>query len=204
MSKDLPANIILEKNKTATASAWLILLEITLTDDTVYRLVKNQENITFDGDVYTSFNFQLDPASQNSGGEIPTVTLGVSNITRLIAAKLQDLSGGIGSTVKIIVVNSNLLAEDHSELEMVFDVLGCSSDNTWVYFSLGAPSPLRQRFPLNRYLALHCSWRFKSIECAYEGVETTCNRTLTACREYSNSARFGGFPGLRSGGIRLA
>lgn len=203
MPKDLPASLILEKNKTATASAWLVLLEITLTDTTVYRLARSQEDVTFDGDVYNSFNFQLDPMVQNSAGEIPSLVLRVSNITHLIEAKLQELDGGMGSTIKIIVVNSALLAENHSELVMEFNVLGCTHDVEWVSFTLGAPSPLNLRFPLHKYLALHCSWRFRSAECAYIGVGDTCERTLKACREYVNSPRFGGFPGLRSGGIRI-
>ncbi len=202
--KTLPANIIIEKNKVATANAWLILLEITLTDSTIFRLVNNTEDVTFDSDVYTAFNFQIDPTEQATSGEITTLTLKVSNITRLIESKIQDLDGAIGSSVKIIVINSGLLSESFSELEMIFEVLGCSTNTEWASFTLGAPSPLRQRFPLFRYLAIHCSFRFKEVECAYVGPETECDRTLAACRGFSNAPHFGGFPGLRTGGIKIA
>ena len=273
---DLPANIVLEKNKIATSSAWLVLLEITLTDSTVFRLVRNTEDIVFGGNTYTAFNFQLEPTTQTNSGEIPTVTLQVSNISRLIESKLQDLDGGIGSSVKITVVNSDLLTEDYSELELEYDVLACSTTNRWVSFVLGSPSPLRQRFPLTRYIGLLCSFRFESRECNYDrkdvddvtlsnpvniestahgfltgdsitlytlngitgGLEGTyditkvdadnftldgingadyggvytsggevgysaCPRTLTACRERENEDRFGGFPGMRSGSLRV-
>lgn len=282
MSRDLPTNVILEKNKTATGSTWLILLEVTLTDATVFRLVRNHEDVTYSGDVYTAFNFQLEPTEQTSKGEIPTVTLQVSNVTRLLESKLQDLDGAIGSSVKIIVVNSDLIAEDFSELEMTFEVLATSTTNMWASFVLGAPSPLRQGFPLARYLAILCNFRFEAIECGYirktiddvtlsnpvsievtahdfevedaitlytvngitGGIEgdykikavtdvdnvtlkttadvdldggdfggaytsggeigyTTCERTLTACRQRENQTRFGGFPGIRSGGVRI-
>lgn len=208
--KSLPANIILEKNKLSTASAWLILLEITLTDATVFRLVKNTEDIVFGGETYTAFNFQLEPVTQAVTGQMFTVLVKVSNITRLIEAKLQELDGAIGSTVKITVVNSSLLAEDYSELEMTFDILRTNTTHLWVEFTLGVPSPLRQRFPLDKYLALHCNWIFTggvtigdNVECAYIGAETTCDRTLSDCRIRSNQVRFGGFPGMRSGGVRI-
>lgn len=279
----LPTDIINEKNRTASPYAWLVLLEITLTDDTIIRLVRNDEDVTFESNVYTAFNFQLEPTVQNSKGQIPTLTLRVSNVTFLIQSKLQTLNGAIGSTVRMIVVNSNLLASNVFDLEMNFEVLAASSSNQWVEFELGSPSPLRQRFPLNKYSALGCQWRFEEIECDYDrkilsavvltnpvslgivnhnfevdaaitlytvngitgGIEgnylvktvtdidniliktlagddvngadfggaytsggfvgyTTCERTLTACRERENQIRFGGFPGMRSGGVRIA
>ncbi len=280
----LPDDIINEKNRTASPYAWLVLLEITLTDNTIIRLVKNdKDDVVFEGNTYTAFNFQLDPTVQNSKGQIPTITLRVSNVTFLLQSKLQTLNGAIGSTVRMIIVNSNLLASDVSDLEMNFEVLAASSTNQWAEFQLGSPSPLRQRFPLNKYNALGCGFRFETVECDYVrstlagvtltnpvsleitnhpfsvdsaitlytvngitgGIEgnylvkavtdvnnitiktligvdvngsdfggaytsggfvgfTTCERTLTACRERENTIRFGGFPGMRSGGVRIA
>jgi hypothetical protein len=43
--KNLPANIILSKNQLATAAAWLLLIEITLTDATVLRFARNNEDV---------------------------------------------------------------------------------------------------------------------------------------------------------------
>lgn len=45
MPKNLPANIIIEKNKLQTKAAWLICLKITLPDGTIIRLVRNNENV---------------------------------------------------------------------------------------------------------------------------------------------------------------
>ncbi len=280
----LPTDIINEKNRTASPYAWLVLLEITLTDNTIIRLVRNDEDdIVFEGNTYTAFNFQLDPTVQNSKGQIPTITLRVSNVTFLLQTKLQTLNGAIGSTVRMIIVNSNLLASDVSDLEINFEVLAAASTNQWAEFQLGSPSPLRQRFPLDKYSALGCQFRYEEIECDYDrspligvtltnpvsleitnhpfsvdsaitlytvngitgGIEgnylvktvtdvdniliktlagadvngsdfagaytsggfvgfTTCERTLTACRERLNQERFGAFPGMRSGGVRIA
>lgn len=47
--KDLPPLVILEKNKLASNSAWLVLLDIVVNDDssTILRFVKNNENISY-------------------------------------------------------------------------------------------------------------------------------------------------------------
>jgi hypothetical protein len=45
------------------------------------------------------------------------------------------------------------------------------------------------------------------VMCGYAGVTAMCDKTMTACRAMSggsNSARFGGFPGIGLGGLRLA
>lgn len=38
--------------------------------------------------------------------------------------------------------------------------------------------------------------RFKDVRCGYTGSETTCDRTLTRCKELNNSHNFRGFPSI--------
>ena len=202
--KSLPPALIIEKNKMSTSSAWLVFLDITLTDNTEFRFVSNNEDVTFGGNLYTHFPFEVDTVGQSGRGEIPNVRLKVSNVTRLLQPYLESLEGAIGSTVKVTVVNSKHLDEDYSELEMTFDVISCNSTSKWVTFTLGAPNPLRQRFPLEEFIANHCRFIFKSDECGYSGGETTCNGTMSDCDDRSNLSRFGGFPGMRDGSLRVA
>lgn len=290
MPKNLPANLIIEKNKLSTKSAWIVLLKITLNDSgsTELRFARNFEDVSFDdgggSQTYTAFPFMIEPTEHSGKGEIPTVTLKVSNVTRLLEQYLYDIDGAVGSTVKVMVINTDNIAEDHSELDMTFDVLACHSTVEWVVFTLGAPNPLRQRFPLERYMALHCMFKYNDIEdedgpkCGYAGKTvtaitkavnakisvtshgfavddsikfddvvgmteingltgiiqdadpdgdgnaftvdidstgfttytsggkcgySTCTKTLADCRERSNSDRFGGFPGIRTGTVRF-
>ena len=137
--KSLPANLITQKNLMHSPDPWLILLRITLTDvgPTEIRLVKNTEDIIYDGDTWTHFPFQLSIVESNSAGRIPQVTLKVCNITRLLTPYLESLDGGIGSTVQVIVVNNKLLSEDYSELDLEFSVMGCDADAYWVTWILG-------------------------------------------------------------------
>jgi lambda family phage minor tail protein L len=203
--KVIPYNLIREKNKLFTAgeNAWLILLDIDLGGGTVFYLCSNTEDVTFLNRTYTAFPFYLDPARQNSKGEIPTLSLKVCNVTQLIHVYLEDLDGAVGATVTVRVVNAGYLDEDFSELEMDFSILATEADAEWITFPLGAASPLRRRFPPNRFIALHCNWEFKSVECAYAGAETTCDRTWKRCEELNQTSRSGGYPGLNLKGWRL-
>ncbi len=222
----LPRHLMLETNKLVSPDPWLVLLKITLTGPTIFRLVRNTEDIYFnDGsgsgnELYTAFPFELETTSIGSEGEISTLTLKVNNITRLIQPYLETLNGGIGSVVKIMVIHFSSLTlkstgkvADYADLIQTYDTLGCSSNSKWVTFTLGAPSPLRQVFPPYKYLAPHCGWQFDkastpSPECDYRTYgnssnDLTCKRTHSDCLAHGNEPRYGGFVGLQTGGIRI-
>lgn len=202
--KNLPIALILEKNKLATPNPWLFTLDVAFPDETNLYLVNNTENITFQGRTYQAFPFQIEAMKQSSKGEIPTLVLRVSNVSRLLQAYLEQYNGAVGATVLLRVINAAYLAEDYAELEMPFDIIDTGTDAMWVTFTLGAPNPLRSNFPHYKYLGEHCNWQFKSFECAYNGPSEVCQRTLLYCRQLNNSNRFGGFPGLSGYGVRLA
>ncbi|MCK9420204.1 MAG: DUF1833 family protein [Nitrospirae bacterium] len=202
--KNIPASLILEKNKLATSSAWLLLIDVTLPDSgPSFNLVRNNEDISWNGTLYSAFPFELDLPDENSKGEIPMATLMISNVTRALLPYLHQYGGGVGSTVVLHIVNSGHIAENASDLDLTFEVMSTEDDTQWINFKLGAPNPLRSTFPKYRYLAAHCRWTFKGAECAYAGGLTTCGRTLDDCRTRANSTRFGGEPGLDAGGIRI-
>lgn len=204
--KQLSDSLIEKKNQLATADPWLVLIDIAIPGvPGVIHLVNNTEDITFAGQVYTAANFILDPPKFSSKGDIPTVSLRVCNVAQTMEPYMEEHSGGIGASVTVRVVNAGLLAENYAELEMSFDVIGASSDAQWATFQLGAPNPLLFRFPLDRYITGRCRYvaHYKGAECGYAGALADCTGTLDDCRDHGNSARFGGFPGLSGGGVRL-
>ena len=205
--KNLSAALIIESVNLGSANPWLLLLDINLPNGGgVLRLVKHNENITFQSNAYTAINFEFDYPKESSKGEIPMATLRISNVSRAIQSYLETYSGGKDVTITIRAVNSAHLAEDYAELEMTLDVLSSSADAYWATFSLGASNPMRHRFPPERYLADHCSYvrYFKGVECKYSGNTTSCEGTLEFCRSLGNSKNFGGVPGLSHTGVRLA
>lgn len=199
--KSLPAVIVREKNKLATSSVWIVLLEITIS--TTFYLCSNNESVSFGGHTYEAFPFDLEPQEESNRGEIPSLTLKVANVTQLIQEQIEENDGGVGASITIRVVNSENLTENYAELEMEFSILSASADAEWLTLVLGAPNPLRRRFPPYRYIANHCHWEFKSAECAYSGGATVCDRTYERCQNLSNTEHFGGYRGLSQRGWRV-
>ncbi len=216
MPKTLPVNIIKEKNKLTTESRWLALLNVTLTDSTKLYLVNGTENIWFPPGVqeYTAFPFNFDALKSETGGQLVSLQLSVCNADRIMQSYIEntDPPGGIGSSIEMIIVNSDYLAEDYTEQTWEFNVTGCKADSKYVYFTLGDSNIFIRRFPLGRYMANNCRYvaNFKDVECASTDPSSSCKGTLEDCQmkldpngNVDNSKRFGGFRGLDSGGLRV-
>ena len=217
MPLPLSSIAIQEKNKLATDGLFLLALEITIPGvGTPVRVVRNNENITWRGETWVAFPFELDEIGEESKGEVPRVELRVSNVSRSMESYLQDYdlytktNGYTPITVSIFVVNSKNLASSDPEVEHLFELTQAKTNAVWATFTLGASNPFNKRFPQHRILKNHCRFIYNypvgtSVLCGAPGsAYTTCDKTLPACRLRNNSTRFGGFPGVGRGGIRLA
>ncbi len=202
--KSIPSVLIREKNRLATPNPWIVLLDIVPDDSHKLCFCSGNEDIPFGGKTYSAFPFILDTTTENNKGEIPSVSLKVANVTQVIHACLEELDGAVGSSVTIRVVNAAYLSEDYSELEMTFTVLSTTADEEWIEFTLGAPNPLRRRFPVYRFISGHCNWDFRGLECGYHGTAfAECDRSWEQCRRIGNTGRFGGYRGLSEKGWRV-
>ena len=215
MPLPLSSIAITEKNKLNTDSVFLLCLKITVPGVAEpIRVVSNTENITWLGETWVSMDFRIEEITEVSSGENPQVSLKVSNVSRAMESYVQEYdvycknNGYSEITVDIYVINTKVIAADPNadpEVEHSFILIAPQSTAQWVSFTLGAPNPWTQRFPRNRMLKNQCRYsEFKTDpRCGYTGAETTCDRTLTTCRTYGNSARFGGTPGIGHGGLNL-
>ncbi len=169
MPRNLPASIVIEKNRTSSNSPFLILAQITfpVDDSTSFYLVNNSENITFQGQEYTAFQFTIDFPAETSKGELTFATLRMFNISTVFRPYIEQTKGGIGATVTLIIMNTAYLSEDYAELTATFDVLQSTLNVSQIIFKLGYRNLMLVRYPLYRYIASHCQWQFKSHECAY-------------------------------------
>ncbi len=139
----LSAVALLEKNRLSTDGAWLVLLEITLGATTLY-LVRNTEDITWNGQLWTAFPFELDDLTED-GKELPQLTIRIGNVSRVVQGYVEAADGGSGASVILRVVNSKNLAGATAEIEGTFQVVKTSCDALWARFTLGAPSPMQIR-----------------------------------------------------------
>lgn len=216
----LSAGAYVEKNKLATSNVWLVLLDITVPGlGSDLKIVSNSEDVYWPGtespdNLYTAIPFELGEIGDDSKGEVPSVTLRVSNHARWCETYLDNYDGMVDSNVEIRVVNSiNVLTPTISsctyletpEILLYYDIVGSSSNSQWGTFTLGASNPFNKRFPRNKIYRNICRYRwFPDVggRCNYPGTATTCNRSLDQCRnDRDNAERFGGCPGVASKGI---
>ena len=181
--------------------AWLVLLEITLQQAGTLRLVRNNEDITWAGQTWIAFPFELDPVKETSDGELPTVSIRVSNVMRALNYYLEQGTGGVDAPVTIRVVHSKNLSSPVPEIEETFTVQSTSYDAQWVTFTLGGRNNLQRRFPQDRILRDFCRFKFKGPQCKYAGSAATCGHTFAECRARGNQARFGGEPSIPTSGL---
>lgn len=212
--KELSNDLQKAKNSIEIATPWLNLLEIEIDGNTPLRVTDNNETVTFGGEDYRPFPFTISAINSDSAGKIPSITLTVSNVNNIIFPYVDRADGLIDTKVTLTVVNTAYLEEDYAELTLEFSILGATMDEEWASFTLGAPSPMRQRFPKDRYVANSCQWTFNSptvraagtnagAECAYQGSDTGCDKTYGDCKGKGNDARYGGFFGLSPNGFKV-
>lgn len=204
MPKIIPIATVVEKNKISSTVAFLVLLDIVVkhpdtgaTIETI-RIVQNNEDVTFNGNVYAKANFSIN--FRHESGTQPGIELSVVDYTRALQARMQEYGGGVGFAVVVTVVNSAALL-DPPELVETFEVVSAEGNDYSAKFSLGAESGFARIFPRRRQMRDYCSWRYKGVECGYTGALTTCDLTLqgpNGCSAHNNTQNFGGFPGINS------
>mgnify|MGYP000919822370 FL=1 len=200
MPLSLASAIAVAKHKLSDEGAWLILLEIQFNDEesTILRLVRNTEDIIWDGETWTAYPFDLDEAKQTADGSIETVQIRVSNVLRAVQSYIELLDGMGDAEVILRVVYSEEL-DEAAAIEERFSVGKITCTAEWVTIELRPENLWAKRCPRYNYGRQNCRWKFKSSECGYSGTTATCNKTLAACAAMdggSNIARFGGFPAI--------
>ena len=214
MPNSLSSIAIAEKNRLATDSVFLVCLKITIPGvSEPVRLVGNSANITWQGVPWAAFPFTINEISEATG-EVPRVDIQISNVSRAMDVYLQyyddyiKANGYTPITVNIYVVNTAVIANNGNaapEVEHLFELKQPKADSMWATFTLGASNPYNRRFPQNRIMKNHCRYRFKGSDgrCGYALSESTCDHTLTRCRELNNSTRYGGAPGAGASGFEI-
>lgn len=198
MPLNISTDAVTEKNKLASSSPWIILLEIAYPDEAPVRVCYNTENVTWDGFTWYAVPFELGDLDHSKEESTPSVSLNIVDIERRIIPTIDQYNGGVGATVYIRVVHADHLDNADAEIEEVTYIKDVVVDHaSRVKFTLGAENLTNLRNPPDRFLKGHCRYKeFKGSLCGYSGTETECNRTFERCRELGNQKRFGGFPGV--------
>lgn len=182
----------------------LVALEIHIPDTPVVRIVRNSENITFKGNEFIAFPFEISEL-RASKGEVPTFALQIDNTSRAMQNYIQMYDrylktyGVDNSTIKAVVYVINTKDLSEPILEEFFELTDFSADSRFVTLNLGTSNLFNMSYPPRKMYKDFCSFKFKSPECGYKGTDTECNKNLADCKAKNNSVRFGGFLGIQGG-----
>lgn len=196
------------KNSLIQEGVWYTLLTFTNRDGSItIRVVNNPDDITFGSNVFTAFPFKIATVTESNKGELPSINITLSNVNRVIEGYIeQDPDLGSGWAVHIDIVHESALTSGIAEISYDFITTGASADTKSAVFSCGLRNPLRQQFPRLRMLPDACQNTFKSGGCNYTGADTSCAKTLTACKsKFAGASKipFLSFPGIPNQGIYL-
>jgi len=202
MSKSLSVASIIEKNRLSSDVPWLICLDIDVVNPITgavvqtMNLVRNTEEIVFNGHTYLPASFDIELREES--GKQSSVNLTMNDHSLAVQSQMQLYGGGVGFNVAISVVNAGNLAQPPEVVEY-FVVIGATSTNYTCTFTLGAENIITKTFPLRIQTRDYCQFRFKGVECGYQGAMTSCDlslRGINGCEAHGNQANFGAFPGI--------
>lgn len=190
------------KNALASDGQIFTLLEINIPSEaTPIYVTSNNEDVVWNSETWTSFGFEVDDIREESDNATPELTVRVTNVNRAMELYIHEydtwlkLNAHEPITTVMYFVSSKDLANATPIKSYAFDVSKYSTDAQWASFTLSFENFHIKRFPKNRILRDSCRWLFGSTECGYTPVGAeTCNKTLTDCRSYNNSSRFGASP----------
>ena len=199
-----------EKNKLNSNSVWLTMLEITIPSVAeTLRIVNNNEDITWKGFSWLKFPFELDEISQSANAETSQFQIKVGNVKNIIGQYIRQYDAYVKTngfepiTVVLYIVNSKDLANPTPVYSTNLILTTSNLNHLEVSFTVSARDLFRARTPQTRMFPNSCRFKFKSTLCGYTGVESECNKTLSRCRQLSNSIRYGGFPAIGNQGVSI-
>lgn len=207
----LSLQTIRDKNSLGTDAIFHVLLKIVIPATPEINITNNGEDVVWNSKTWIAFPFDIAELSEEGSGEIPQWTITLDNRQRAIEAYLQQYdqylkaNGVNGNEIRctLYVVNSKDLSNTTPIKEVTFELNQPTTNSETATFVLTADSPFNISVPKRRFIQNFCYWKFKSSECGYTGGAGTCDKSLIQCKSYGNSHRYGGFPSVGFGGIRL-
>ncbi len=195
MPRNVNSTFKSEKAKKENAPIFLyVLKEYNGVDD--LNFAGFDQDVTFNGTVYTRFPIKHEFVAENNQGQIDQVKITLANVSRLIELYLEQYDFR-GKKVIIRTVWADQLSDPDAYIDDVFYIDNYTADQSNVEFTLtGKFDVLGVDLPARRYARNYCVWKFKSAECGYSGAEIICDKTQQRCKQLENYQRFGGFPSV--------
>ncbi len=167
--KTLTADLILEKNKLASNSPWLVLFTVKI-NDTIgkVRYVDHPESIVFNGKTYIPFPIKFDTIKEEAKAGLFDLTMTISNVSRVIQGYL-DNNELRGNKCNIKIVHKDHLGDSSAVIKERFEIVSWRSTLNEVQFVIGSLSLIGARFPSTVMLTDHCRHLYRGADgnCGY-------------------------------------
>ena len=182
MARPLSSAVRAHKDSLSSLTPWVWLYEIEIPTSTPtrYRFARHNTSITFLGNEYVPFPVGHAVTTENAKGDLPTVTMTISNLGRELAANLESYDGLVGQPVRIMLVSLSDLDSSSPAVEETYEIRSVSSTDSQVSASLGTYNALRATFPAQRAIRDHCRHVYRSAECGYS-LSSTDAQFLSSC-----------------------
>ena len=202
---------------------WLFEVEVPTDPPTRFRFCNQTEKIAFgvnsDGDPiqYDPLHIEIGEWSQAKSGDLPELSVVVSNIRRDVGTVLEAYSGLHGAPVVVRIVNRSTLLDVNAQVRFDGTVRAVTVNNNSATFAIANYNLYQEAVPAHRFLKNHCPFLFGGVRCNYiiptsptgvvGGGFSTCAKHLDACTvrgedevarglTEQHPARFGAFRGI--------
>ena len=202
--RTIPQAILDKVHSDQITDAFVVLLDFALNDvgDTHLRYARYDRDVTYDGNVYTAWQFDADCLGGTKSGTVPSYQLAIDDSTRVLRPHAIATHWFRGAYLTVVVVSVADLAVDYTWSTITYDILAASPREESILLTLGGANPTKIRFPPYRYWAQQCPYAADFPDnplCGYSGVLTSCDGTLAQCVTRGRQTHWGGFLGLDSG-----
>ena len=206
----------MEDFKTKAAKEAIIprwLYEINVNDELTLRYARGSETIYWKGNTYLPTGIEHGDITNSAENKINTLNIAIPDATGGFSGLItnNDLSG-VKVNISLILLEFDnesgtyLPTDNEDNFNADFKIGNISiadSDNTQVVnISLDPVFNLSSQLPRRKFTKESCNWKFKSAQCGYSG-SGDCDYTFSKCREFGNTMRFGGFPGVPGKRVRI-
>lgn len=210
LSTEIQAQIRKLHNDGPWHELWRIQIDQTTSATTWAALVRHSAPVVFGGVTYQPFPLTRSEISQDTDGNLPSTTLGLSNVSRSPARWAQIGKGMQGRPVELHIVHSAHLDSSAHSIRFDFTCNSVSLTSEALALDLRSPNLFDIQVPQDRFSESRCTFVYKGPLCRYNGSLPTCNKTLGDCIAHgqdeisrglppTHPLFFGAFPGITRG-----
>ncbi len=177
MPRDLPAAVITQMD--ATQKRPVLIFELGLTS--TLRYVASNANVTFPtaGNTYTAKNIQISGVSQAAEGQIGRITVKFDNVSRDMAAFVNNEDfRGKSLVIKRIYLDALGSADNYNEVFNGYMEKPSEISRHWLTVPATIGKPLIRKSLIVPYQRM-CPWIFGGTECNTDGNADLSSLTAT-------------------------